>query len=336
MITQFFGSTFAASEYFLPGLVVVGVMLVGLIYNTYRLTSSVDQLAARKWQYFLVAHYSRVKVFIKNIFLFVAIVCIFIALLKPQWGEKDEVVEQMGRELFIGLDISRSMLASDIKPHRLAFAKSKIRRLIRKLHADRVGLLVFSGDTVVQCPLTRDTAAFNLFLDAVDAETISSGTTALDQALAKIIAIFSSLQTRKNKIVVIFTDGEDFSSNLRAVRDEVHKLGIHIFTYGVGTTQGAPVPVLNDEGQSVGHQKDSTGNVVISRLNEGILKTLSQESGGLYIQPTQNDDDLDFLVKQVEGYEKERFEDQKISTKEDRYYYFLAGAFVCLLIDWLL
>ena len=335
MNIDFLGITFGASEY-LIGLVGLVLLVCVIAYRSYRLVLSVDQLAALKWRYVLIPHYSRRKVVIKSVLLALGLILLFIALLRPQWGSKEEVIHEMGRELFIGLDISRSMLASDIKPHRLAFAKSKIRRLIKLLHADRVGLLVFSGDAILQCPLTKDTAAFNLFLDAVDVETISSGTTALDQALSKIISIFSSMPTCKDKIVVMFTDGEDFSSNLRGVKEEAQKMGIHIFTYGVGTEQGAPVPIINEQGQAVGHQKDQQGNVVISRLNTGILKTLAQESGGMYIAPTQEDDDLQKLIAQVQKYEKQTFDDKEVSQKEERYYYFLIVAFFCFLLEWII
>ncbi len=335
MKSDFFGITFAAVEYF-PFLAGFIFACFFIVYKKYKLISFVNKLALLKWQSLLLPHYSRFKIIIKSILLLSGLICLFIALIRPQWGVKEEVVEQMGRELFIGLDISRSMLASDVKPHRLAFAKSKIRRLIKLLEAERVGLLVFSGDALIQCPLTRDTAAFNLFLDAVDVETISSGTTALDQALLKIISIFNSMPTCKDKVVVMFTDGEDFSSNLSAVKTKAHDMGIHIFTYGVGTEQGAPVPIIDDQGKSIGHQKDAQGNVVISRLNFGILKNLAQESGGVYISPTQNDDDLDILVRQVEKYEKQKYEDKEISKKEERFYYFLLVAFFCFLFEWIL
>ena len=332
---ELFGINFVAAQYAFC-LVLVGIASIAVMYRTYRLTVAVNQLAIAAWRYYLIPHYSPSKTFFKSILLLLALISLCIALLRPTWGLKQEVVEQEGRELFVGLDISRSMLAADVQPNRLTFAKAKISRLLRLLGADRVGLLVFAGDAFVQCPLTRDTAAFNLFLDAVDAQTISSGTTALDQALTKMIAVFSGMATRKNKVIVIFTDGEDFSSNLRAVKQKAHEMGIHIFTYGVGTAQGAPVPVINEQGVAVGHQQDEQGAVVISRLNEGILRNLSTESGGVYITPTQEDEDLRLLVKYVEKYEKEKFEDKEVSTKQERYYYFLIGAFVCLLIEWIL
>lgn len=335
MIQEFFGITFASFQYWVGALLVIPLIVI-MIYKKQQLIFCVNQLAALKWQYILVPHYSRFKVFIKGFLLIVALVSLGIALLQPEWGEKEETIHQAGRELFVGLDISRSMLSSDIKPHRLAFAKYKIKKLINMLQAERIGLVVFSGDTLVQCPLTNDTAAFNLFLDAVDAETISSGTTALDQALAKMITLFKNMPTVKDKIIVLFTDGEDFSTNLSQMKKEAQAAGIHIFTYGVGTEQGAPVPIIDEEGKAIGHQKDERGSVVISRLNTGILQNLSQESGGVYIAPTQDHADLQKLVSYVEKYEKQKFDDQQHKHRPARYFYFLWVAFVCLLMEWIL
>jgi Ca-activated chloride channel homolog len=330
-----FGITWAsAHNYMWLGLAAAIVGL--LVYSTYKYLINIGLLVAPQWVDRLLQHYSYRKTIIKSILLIVGVNALFLALLQPQWGKKDEVIEQEGRELFIALDISRSMLASDVKPHRLAFAKSKIKKLVKLLHAERVGLLVFSGDALVQCPLTKDTAAFNLFLDSVDAESISSGTTAIAQALHTILKMFAGMPTRKNKIVVLFTDGEDFSSNLSKVKEAAKKEHVHIFTYGIGTAEGAPVPLLDGEGRPIGHQKDESGKVVFSRLNEEMLRALSRESGGKYIQPTQKDEDLGQLVHEVQKYEKEKLDDKELETEEERYPYFLAVSFVSFLLEWLL
>lgn len=330
-----FGITWASAQtvYWIPVLLAA----CGLVYYAYLKRSKCAQLlAAQKWVATFLPGYSPKKLVIKSILLAVAFSFLFLALLQPQWDKKNEVVEQEGRELFIALDISRSMLASDIKPNRLAFAKAKIKRLLKLLPSERVGLLVFSGSAVVQCPLTRDTGLFNMFLNQVDAQTISSGTTAIDQAITKIVKVFEKLPVRKNKVLVVFTDGEDFSRNLSSVREQAQKVGLHIFTYGVGTQQGGPIPVLNEQGMPIGYEKNEQGNVILSRLNPGILQALSRETGAKYIAPTQNSDDLESLVVQVENYEKEKFDDKELSTEEDRYPYFLGIALLCLLMEWLL
>lgn len=307
-----------------------------LLYSVYGLKKLVHLLAASSHYSLMLPGYSWAKYFTKTIFFITALFCLSLALLRPQWGVTERVVEQEGRELFIALDISRSMLASDVKPNRLAFAKAKIKQLLSMLPAERVGLIVFSGGAFVQCPLTRDMAAFNLFLDTVDVETLSSGTTSIAQALNTVVQAFESLPTRKNKLVVLFTDGEDFSEGLASIKQETQKIGLTIVTYGIGTADGAPVPLVSPDGAMQGYQKDAQDKIVISRLNEGILQTLARDSGGIYISPTQNNSDMQLLVNKVQVYEKEKFEDRKIETGQDRYYLFTGIGFILLLIEWLL
>jgi len=175
-----------------------------------------------------------------------------------------------------------------------------------------------------------------MFLEQVDAELIASGTTALDRAIKTAIQSFKNMPERKSKLLVMFTDGEDFSSNLSSVKKEAQQEGLHIFTIGVGTTQGAPVPLFDMEGKQVGHQKDAKGNVVISRLNEGILQTLAEDAGGKYLPMTEDDTDLNTLVHYVHSYEKGRFEDKTFSRMEQQYPYFLSVSFLCFALEWLL
>src|SRR5579872_3626291 len=203
----------------------------------------------RKIRTILVGNYPQLlrnvngqKQFIKSCLITVGFLFLCIALLRPQWSKSEETVAQSGRDVYIALDISRSMLASDSKPNRLICAKEKIKRLLKKLSCERVGLILFSGSAFVQCPLTADYAAFYLYLDAVDAELISSGTTALDQAIRQALSSFEATPGRKNKLLVLFTDGEDFSHNLHDIKQEAAQAGLSIFTIGVGTPEGAPVP----------------------------------------------------------------------------------------------
>lgn len=330
-----FGITWAAAQniYWLPVLCLV-ILFVYFAFT--KKNAVIRQLVARKWLTTLFAGYSYKRSVLKSVLLYFAFVFMFLALLRPQWGKKETMVEQEGRELFIALDISRSMLVSDIKPNRLAFAKSKVKKLLRLLPSERVGLLIFSGTAVVQCPLTRDKALFNMFLNQLDADTISSGTTAIDQAILKVIQVLKKQPTHKNKILVVFTDGEDFSHNLSQVKEQAQDLGVHIFTYGVGTEQGAPIPVLNESGVPVSYEKNEQGNVILSRLNSGILKSLSKQTGARYIAPTQSDEDLQALITDVERFEKEKFEDKEFSRGEEKYPYFLAVSFVSLLVEFLL
>ena len=197
------------------------VVLLGIAVIVYRYRK---QLAAYRLlaggRYALLSNASSKKQIARTVLLSTALLFLFIALLRPQWNRSEETVMQEGRDLYIGLDISRSMLAVDCKPNRLLYAKDKIKRLLKNLSSERVGLILFSGTAFVQCPLTSDYSAFYLYLDAVDAELISSGTTALDQAIRQALSSFFTTPERKNKLLVLFTDGEDFSHNLAGIKKE--------------------------------------------------------------------------------------------------------------------
>ncbi|MCA9770666.1 VWA domain-containing protein [Candidatus Dependentiae bacterium] len=296
----------------------------------------VKLLAARKWASMLIKHFSFTRVAIKSVLIIVGLTFLYFALLRPQWGKKEQKVEQHGRDLFIALDISRSMLARDVEPNRLDFAKEKIRALLRELKSERVGLILFSGSTFVQCPLTSDYGAFHLFLNQIDVETISSGTTAIDGAIKQALDAFSRVGERKHKLLVLLTDGEDFSSNLSSVKEQAAQQGMMIFALGIGTKEGAPIPLFDEKGKQVGHQKDRRGNVVISKLNEGILHALAIESGGMYMHATSDVTDISMMVRNVQNVEKEKIEEKTFSSLQEKYYWFALVSFVLLALEWLL
>lgn len=335
MSFTFFGITFASAHHFYYGFLVIIAALCIALAGYWRF-SGVRTLASASRRTFLFARFSVLKLVIKKLLILCGVASLFVAFLQPQWGVVEETIEQEGRDLFIALDVSRSMLAQDKQPNRLAFAKQKIKQLVTQLKSERIGLVLFSGSAVVQCPLTVDYGAFFLFLDQIDAETISSGTTALDQAIRRVVEMFARAPARKNKLVVLLTDGEDFSSNLTQVREQAKNLGVHIFTLGIGTPQGAPVPIIDQEGRQQGHEKNEKGEIVISRLNEGILQALADESNGIYLHATDDESDVKKLATMVENYEREKFEDKKIGTLQERYPLAAFCSFSCFLIEWLL
>lgn len=280
--------------------------------------------------------FSLIKLRLKTFLICAAISLLFIALLQPQWNKKEQALQQEGRDLIILLDISRSMLAKDLKPNRLEFAKLKIRDLVSKLSTDRVGLVVFSGSAFLQCPLTSDHAAFLMYLKNIDVETIASGTTSIDAALQKAINIYKQVPERKNKLAVIITDGEDFSVNLDPIKNAALNANIRLFALGIGTQEGAPIPIFDNSGKQVGHQTDEKGQVAISKLNEEKLKDITQALYGEYIKSTYQDTDIDQLVRIVKKFEKEKFSDKNFSLFHDQYPWFLGIAWGLLLIEWIL
>jgi Ca-activated chloride channel family protein len=305
------------------------------IYRQAKVRAAIYRIAGN-WQSLLIRNFLPYRQYLKAVLFGIALFFLGIALLRPQWHEHEKILIQEGRDVLIALDISRSMLATDCSPNRLAMAKKKIRQLLSLLDCERVGLILFSGSAFVQCPLTTDYRAFHMFLDHVDAETISSGSTALDAALQQALQTFNTVPDRKNKLLVIFTDGEDFSSNLSQFKQEANNQGMRIFTIGIGTAEGAPIPLYDIEGNPIGHQQDAHGKIVISQLNEGILFSLSHDVGGIYVPMSSDTSDLMTLVNHITRFEKERFEDKQIKQFDDKYHYFLLLSLGCLLSEWLL
>ncbi len=328
--------TWAGSQFFVYVILGVVIAVVIIVYRSVRVAAVVKKLTSHQRTSFLLPQFSYTKQWVKSVLLLLGLCCLLLAVLRPQWDEKEQTVTQEGRDLFIALDISRSMLAQDCTPHRLACAQEKIRTLLTLLSCERVGLMLFSGTTCVQCPLTTDYNAFHMYLDQLDVETISSGTTALDQVIQKALALFNAQPSRKHKLLVIFTDGEDFSSNLTGLQREAAQAGMTIFTVGVGTQQGAPIPLFDAQGKQTGHQRDAKGNVVISRLNESLLQSLARDCGGTFITMTRDAQDMNTLVRYVQQFEKERMEDTTVSLFEEQYHYFVAASFIFLLCEWFL
>lgn len=311
------------------------IILYGLIaYKTYVTFYYAQRLAGTRKAGRLL-NYRPAKIIVKAFFLALGCSSLFVALLRPRWDKKEEIVTQKGRDLFIAIDISKSMLAKDLEPNRLEFAKNKIKALVQSLDSERVGLILFAGSAFVQCPLTTDYLAFFMFLDALDHSTVSAGGTAIDQAITQALHSFKNNNQRKNKLLVLVTDGEDFSHDLSAIKQQAHEQGLHIFTLGIGTEHGAPVPLIDHLGAQTGHQKDKQGSIVISRLNEPLLKELSEQVGGRYIQATTSDQDIKELVSQVQAFEKETLDDKKVDQYQEQYHWFLLITFICFALEWI-
>lgn len=318
-------------------IIIIGFVVIWLLLFRYIKTQKlISFLSQGKQRLQIFKKSSKLFFLIKLILLLVGFMSLLIALLQPQWGKKDEQVSQQGRDILIAVDISRSMLCSDEKPNRLEFAKQKIKKILYNLKCDRVGLIVFAGDAVVQCPLTVDYAAFFMFLDNLDVSTISSGTTSLDEALHAALDAFRQMPEKKTKILCLFTDGEDFSTNLAKIKEDAAQEGLSIFTFGVGSSRGAPIPVFDQKGKNIGFEKDSKGTVIMSKFNEGILKNISLKTGGQYIKTTSDETDIKKFLSFVEKFEKDSLGSANFNRYQEQYSYFIMISFICFGLEWIL
>jgi Ca-activated chloride channel family protein len=261
-----------------------------------------------------------------------AVVLLIFAIANPQVGSKIEEVKQVGIDVYILLDVSLSMQAEDIKPSRLEKAKHEISKLIHKLRGDRIGLIIFSGDAFVQFPLTTDYAAANLFLSAVDVSSIPQPGTAIIPAVKLAMKSFKNEEETK-KAIVIITDGENHEGNVVKIAEDVASKGVSIFTIGLGSPTGAPIPIKNKSGVQIGYKKDRHGNTVLTKLDEITLKEIADAGDGNYYHGTNSEDELDKVYKDLSKFEQSEYGATKITQYEDRFYYLLIPAILLLLFD---
>jgi Ca-activated chloride channel family protein len=259
-----------------------------------------------------------------------------LALARPQIGTKLEMVRRSGLDIMIALDISASMLAEDIKPNRLLKARHAIDSLINQLRGDRVGLIAFAGDSFVQCPLTTDYAAVKLLLDALDTNTISQSGTEISKAIAVVIDSFNQKED-KYKVLICFTDGEDHGAAAVESAKEAFKRGIRIYTVGVGSPhQGSPIPLREPSGEFRDYKRDRRGEIVVTRLEDALLRDIAQLARGNYYQATPDEAEIERLAEALASLERRDIEERQFTQFEDRFQYFLAIALIFLVWEMLL
>ena len=253
-----------------------------------------------------------------------------LALVRPRFGVKMEMVRRTGIDLIVALDISQSMLAEDITPSRIELAKHEIAKLIDLLKGDRIGIVVFAGESFVQCPLTLDYGAVKMFLDAVSTGWVERQGTALADAISRSAEAFRS-QSRKHKVLVIISDGEDQEGDAVAAAKKAANEGIIIYTIGVGSESGVPIPVKRGSDNIV-YKKDKSGNLVMTKLNPLILEKIAIEGKGAYFHAGSNLE-LTRIIGAIASMEKKDLGASKITTYEERYQFPLALALLLLLFE---
>lgn len=280
----------------------------------------------------LLPHFSPYRKVIKQALWLLTFFSLILALVGPQWGYHFEEVSRKGVDLFILADVSSSMMAEDLKPNRLEQLKRKVHDLLKLSQGDRIGLIVFAGKAVVLCPLTLDYQAIEQFIEDLSPDLISIQGTNMTEALR--LARQSFKDTKTSKALFLITDGEDHSEALEKEVKELKQNQIPLYILGIGTAQGAPIPLEKGEG---GFKRDEAGNVVVSQLKESVLSELALASGGEYTRSVTTDEDLNTLyVKGLKGaLSSSEFKASKKKVYEHRYQWPLAFALLFLIIEFM-
>lgn len=269
---------------------------------------------------------------IKRILLLFSLFFIILALGQPHFKMREITVERKGVDVIIAVDVSRSMLAKDIQPNRLEKAKLELSSLIDHLKQDRIGIVAFAGEAFIQCPLTLDRSAVKLFLNTLSPNLIPTPGTMIGSSIQVATQAFTEKE-KDYKVLVLITDGEDQGSNPMQAVKKAKEAGVRIFTIGIGTQDGGTVP---GEFTGEGVKKDRQGQVVISRLDERLLKNIAAETRGVYYRSSGGELEIEALVREIRQLSQKGLKKEKSFEYEENYQYFAVIALLLLFVEMIL
>jgi len=256
---------------------------------------------------------------------------LIISLVGPSFGDATKEVKSVGKDIFVCVDLSQSMNAFDVQPTRLEKVKFELKNIVEAFNSDRIGLIMFSSEAYMQCPLTYDNNALNLFIQTLNTQMVPNYGTdfgpPLEMAIDKLIKDDTTVTRTKSKIIILISDGEDFGENTDEKAAEVESEGIKLFTLGVGTKDGSQIITQQ------GFKKDKGGKEVVSKLNSKSLRNLASNANGEYFEINESRNDTERLISAINNVEGELRDSKNVDATQNRYYYFLGLAFLLMIID---
>ena len=276
----------------------------------------------------LMPSYAKAKVWVRLTLFSAGFFFFVIGLSRPQIGAKLKEHETKGAEIMIALDVSNSMLAEDYSPNRLERAKLAISRLVDKLRDDRIGLIVFAGNSFVQLPITTDYVSAKMFLNSISTESVPVQGTAIGEAINTAMRSFSA-QSEKSRAIIVITDGENHEDDPVAAAKQAAEMGVRVFTIGVGSPEGKPIPM---DGELL---KDKDGNIVVTRLDEKVLQEVAQAGNGVYVRAGNSEFGLNPIIDDIRRMEDEKYSSIVFEEYDEQFMYFLAIALFFFVIEML-
>tara|TARA_B100000965_G_C19574470_1_gene750680 strand:- start:1018 stop:1872 length:855 start_codon:yes stop_codon:yes gene_type:complete len=260
-----------------------------------------------------------------------SLIFLVIGLINPKIGTELETVKREGVDIVFAIDVSKSMLAEDIAPNRIEKAKRLVSAIINNLVGDRIGIIAYANQAIPQLPITTDYNAGKMFLQGINTDMLSSQGTALNSAL-DLSATYFNDEDQTNRVVFIISDGEDHSEEAESASLRAAKSGIKIYTFGIGTDTGGPIPIKRD-GVLESYKKDQNGEVVITKRNPKILKIISDNSNGQYIDGNNTREVVGSVIEILKNLEKKEFEAKKFVSFKDQFQLFVFISFILLLVE---
>lgn len=268
---------------------------------------------------------------LKFVLYVLAYASLVVGIANPQIGTKMEEAKRDGADLMILLDVSNSMLAGDLSPNRLENAKRAISQLIDNLHNDRIGIIIFAGEAYVQLPITTDYSAAKLFLNNITTDIVPTQGTAIGAAIDMGMKSFNFVNGT-SKAMILMTDGENHEDDAVSAAKRASAKDVAIHVIGVGSQEGAPVPIYKN-GRPVGFHTDEAGKTVVTKLNEEMCKEISEAGNGVYVRASNANSGLNIVMDQVNKMEKKTYDSKSFKNYEDRFQFFLGLSVLLLLLE---
>ena len=319
---------FAQSQY---------LLLILLIPVFFLIQALVFKLRARRIRRFgneelvrqLMPSYSKTRAWVRLTMFSIGFFFFAIGLSRPQIGAKLKEHETKGAEIMIVLDVSNSMLAEDYSPNRLERAKLAISRLVDKLRDDRIGLIVFAGNSFVQLPITTDYVSAKMFLNTITTESVPIQGTAIGDAINTALRSFSA-QSEKSRAIIVITDGENHEDDPVAAAAQAAEMGVRVFTIGVGSPEGKPIPM---DGELL---KDKEGNIVVTRLDESVLQEVAKAGDGVYVRAGNSEFGLNPIIDDIRRMEDEKYSSIVFEEFDEQFMYFMGIALFFFVLEMLI
>lgn len=316
-----------------------GLLVIPVLVAIYILASAIRKKQANRFATSAMFKYLAPKISggrsnLKFTLLCLTIAMLFLALANLQSGSKMEEVKREGIDLFICFDVSNSMNAEDITPSRMERSKQAVNKLISELKGDRIGLIVFAGRSYIQLPITTDYTAARMFLSNIRTDMVPSQGTDIGGAIKMASDAFG--ESERSKAIIIISDGEDHENEAKKAAQEAAKLGIRVYTIGMGLADGAPIPTYNQYGKMTGYRKDRNGQTVITKLNEPMLQQIALEGKGIYVRANNSNIGIERIYKDIDSLDKTEIESKSFSDYEDRFQWFVGMAIIFLIANTLI
>jgi Ca-activated chloride channel family protein len=308
------------------------LLVVFIIYSLKRRKALLKQFCSINICPKIIEGFSEKRKIIKSVFIIITFIFLIITMAGPKWGYSWEDIQRRGVDIFVAIDVSDSMLAEDIKPNRLERAKRELIDFMSIAQGDRIGLVVFAGSSFIQCPLTLDYSAIQMFIDDINTSSVPVKGTSIGSAIKTCLDAFNRSAESSSKAIILITDGEDHGGNVFEIAKEAKKQNVKIYIIGVGSSEGGYIPYYDS------FKKDNSGNKILSKTDFEQLKQIAKITDGVYTNSVTGNLDIENIY--IKGIKKD-LKDRKLKTSREkkwveRFQWPLAIAFIFLVAEFFL